>query len=165
MQKTILIILGFAALLALLFVLGSKNPGAIPDTKKLTAASALSAREDSYDFGEVSMKDGLVRRTFIIANNSSTSPLVITGISSSCMCTEAFLQTTAGTVGPFGMPGHGATRAIREEVSAGESREVEVVFNPAAHGPAGVGKIERAVFIADESGGTQTLTINAFVTP
>ena len=166
MQKSILIILGSAVLLALLFVLGSKNPGAIPNVEKLSAASALSASESSYDFGEISMKAGLVRHTFTIENSSSTSPLVITGISSSCMGTEAFLSTSEGKTGPFGMPGHGgATRAIREEVSAGESRGIEVVFDPTAHGPAGVGRIERAVFIEDEDGGTQTLTIKALVTP
>lgn len=187
MQKSILIILGFAALLILLFVLGSKNSGAVPDAKKLSAASTLSAREDSYDFGEISMKAGLVRHTFTIENSSSTSPLIIAGISTSCMCTEAFLvrpspeidgaPAASGTdadvamsaserLGPFGMPGHGgATRAVREEVPAGESREMEVVFDPAAHGPAGVGRIERAVFIEDEAGGTQTLTIKALVTP
>jgi len=165
MQKSILIILGSVALLALLLVLGSKNPGAIPDTKKLVAASALSASESSYDFGDISMKAGPVRHTFTIGNSSSTTSLVISGISSSCMCTEAFLQTSAGTAGPFGMPGHGATRAVRERVLAGESREVEVVFDPSAHGPAGVGKIERAVFIEDEIGGMQTLTIKALVTP
>ena len=61
MQKNILVALGSLVLLAALFVLGSKKPGVIPDGDTLAAASALSVSEDSYDFGEISMKDGLVR--------------------------------------------------------------------------------------------------------
>ena len=166
MQKSILIILGIAALFALLFALGSQNPGSVPGGDALTAASALSVSEDSYDFGEISMKDGLVRRSFTVTNNASSTPLILSRISTSCMCTEAFLESNGEKLGPFGMPGHGgATRSIREEILAGESRAVEVVFDPAAHGPAGVGRITRAVFIEDEAGGVATLEISATVTP
>lgn len=166
MQKNILIIVGATALLALLFLLGSRTPGAIPDSDALAAASVLSVNESSYDFGEISMKEGLVRRSFTITNSSSSTPLVVRSISTSCMCTEAFLLSDGERIGPFGMPGHGgATRSLREEIPSGESREVEVVFDPAAHGPAGVGRITRAVFIEDENGGVQTLEISATVTP
>lgn len=166
MQNIILSVLGAATLLGFLFFLGSKSPGAVPAGDVLAAGNVLSASENSYDFGEVSMKDGLVRHTFTIANSSSTTPLVVSRVSTSCMCTEAFLESRGQKIGPFGMPGHGGfAPRIKEEVGAGESRELEVVFDPAAHGPAGVGRIERAVFIEDEGGGTQTITIRALVTP
>lgn len=167
MQNIILSVLGAAALFGLLFFFGSKNPGAVPSGETLVAASALAVRETSYDFGAISMKDGLVRRSFTITNQSSTtSAAVVNRISTSCMCTEAFLFSGEKKLGPFGMPGHGGfAPRIREEIGAGESRELEVVFDPAAHGPAGVGRIERAVFIEDEAGGQMVITITALVTP
>jgi hypothetical protein len=64
------------------------------------------------------------------------------------------------------MPGHGGFAPdINEIVPPQENRGVDVVFDPAAHGPAGVGRIERAVFIEDENSGMKTLTIKALVTP
>lgn len=167
MSKLFSSIGGVIVLLAVLFFLGSRNTGPIPQGERSAAASILSAAEDSFDFGEISMRDGSVRRIFTVQNSSSTTPLAIRDISTSCMCTTAYLNGPSGTLGPFGMPGGhgGGNTAVSEVIPAGESREIEVVFDPAAHGPAGVGRIERAVFIEDENGEVQTLKISATVTP
>ena len=63
------------------------------------------------------------------------------------MCTEATLVTSTGKRGPFGMPGHAPIPAISERLAPGEMAEVDVVFDPAAHGPAGIGRIERNVTV------------------
>jgi hypothetical protein len=50
--------------------------------------------------------------------------------------------------GPYGMPGHGAAPpAVNARLAAGELANVEVVFDPAAHGPSGLGRIERVVTV------------------
>lgn len=126
--------------------------------------SALTAEESSFDFGTISMAAGKVRHEFKIGN-SGPEPVKIIQLSTSCMCTEANLITSAGRKGPFGMPGHGLFNPkISEMLNPGEEGTVEVVFDPAAHGPAGVGPIERAVYI-DTSRGVAELKIKAVVNP
>ena len=64
------------------------------------------------------------------------------------------------------MPGHGgAVPKVNETIKAGESRNIEVVFDPNAHGPAGIGMIDRFVFIEDANGEKLQLEIKATVTP
>ena len=63
------------------------------------------------------------------------------------------------------MPGHSSVPLVNETVTAKGTLGMEVVYDPAAHGPAGIGRIERAVFIEDENGAVQTLQISATVTP
>ena len=63
------------------------------------------------------------------------------------------------------MPGHGFIPGINEAVQPGEEAEVEVVFDPAAHGTAGVGKIERLVYVENNGSRTMQFLIKASVTP
>lgn len=165
MNKTIVSIVGIMVLLALLFFLGARSKEATPK-QTLGAAAALSVSEPSFDFGTISMKEGKVRHTFTLQNTSTTTPLLVTRVSTSCMCTEAFLATPSGRLGPFGMPGHGGNAPeLTETIPPGESRELGVIFDPAAHGPAGVGRISRSVFIEEGSGSSRALDIQALVTP
>ena len=160
-----IIIVGF---FAVLFLAGSGTSKKTDSTAQNGAAaiSAFAAPETFFDFGTISMKNGKVSRMFSVVNSSSV-PQTIKRISTSCMCTEAFLVGQDDSKrGPFGMPGHGGFAPdINEVVPPQENRGIDIVFDPAAHGPAGVGKIERAVFIEDTTGGTQVITIKAFVTP
>lgn len=126
--------------------------------------SILTVSELTHDFGKISMKDGKVAKTFQVLNSGS-APLTIEKIITSCMCTAAFLDSQSGRKGPFGMPGHNVVPKVNENVAPGESRSIEVVFDPAAHGPAGVGPITRNVFITDKDGGEVELTIKAVVIP
>ena len=154
--------------IALLFFAGSATSKKTSSTTQNGAAvsSAFTASETFFDFGTISMKNGKVSRMFSVANGGA-APQTIKRISTSCMCTEAFLVGQDNSKrGPFGMPGHGGFAPdINEVVPPQENRGIEVVFDPGAHGPAGVGKIERAVFVEDGSGGTQVITIKALVTP
>lgn len=67
--------------------------------------------------------------------------------------------------GPFGMPGHGAIPTINEALEPGTEATIEVVFDPAAHGPAGVGKVNRVVTVETASGEALQLSFQATVTP
>jgi len=53
---------------------------------------------------------------------------------------------------------------VNDTIKAGETREIEVVFDPNAHGPAGVGLIERVVRL-EYGEKTLELNIKAVVTP
>jgi hypothetical protein len=82
------------------------------------------------------------------------------------MCTTAFIVESDGsTKGPFGMAGMGGITATNETISSGESRIIRVVYNPNAHGPAGVGQIDRFITATDSSGGSVRYEIQALVTP
>lgn len=131
-----------------------------------TSQGLLTASEKFYDFGVISMKNGNVSKDFVITNSSDGEVLLEKAITS-CMCTAAYIvDPLGGTKGPFGMVGHGGSvPPVNEIIKAGESRIVRVVFDPNAHGPAGVGKIDRFVTLTDSSGKTLQLEIKATVTP
>ena len=117
-----------------------------------------------YDFGTISMADGEVKHQFKIRNTSSEA-VIINKIYTSCMCTTASLTTRSGQFGPFGMPGHSAIPRIDQTVDSNEEVTVEIVFDPAAHGPAGVGRIQRTVTIENNVGQPVELQFAAIVTP
>lgn len=176
MQK-FLIILGVVAFFTFLFFLGSRNSDVTVSAGELSASNSrtganlstghivLSASEDVYDFKEISMEKGEVSHVFTIIN-SGTEPVTLSRITTSCMCTIAYLIDGARRLGPFGMPGHGGPKGtLVETIPAGGSRDVEVIFDPAAHGPAGIGRISRAVFLEDAKGEVKALKISATVVP
>lgn len=123
----------------------------------------LSAAEMMHDFGDVSMAKGKVTRNFKVANNSD-QPVSISRIYTSCMCTEAKLTMGGESFGPYGMPGHGMT-SINKTMAPGLEADVEAIFDPAAHGPAGVGPVERVIYVETENGAPLELKFRANVTP
>lgn len=163
MKKTIIITLLIVAGLIGLIWLGSKNQK--PPVEDSGIKSALTASEYVYDFGKISMKDGEAIKEFVVTNETDKDinfPSLIT----SCMCTKAFFVLPDGkTKGPFGMQGHGYVPPLNETIKAGESRTIKVVFDPNAHGPAGVGFIDRFITLTDSSGSSLKLEIKATVTP
>lgn len=125
----------------------------------------LIASETLYDFGNISMKNGNVIKEFTITNPTDKD-ITVSTVQTSCMCTTVFLVNPDGSVkGPFGMAGHGAVPSANEVIEAGENRIARVVYDPNAHGPAGVGKIDRFIAITDSIGNTLQLEIKANVTP
>lgn len=125
----------------------SKTPSPVTNS-----AGALNAVESNYDFGTISMKDGIVSYTFEIQNNG-TEPVEIGDVYTSCACTTAYVIDSAGKkYGKFGMKGHsGLRKGANVEVAPGESAKVEAVYDPAFHGPSGVGLIERSVYVETNS--------------
>lgn len=110
------------------------------------------------------MAAGRVSKRFTISNGG-TNPVTLTKLYTSCMCTTAALKVGSRSVGPFGMPGHGAIPRIAEVVPAGSQATVDVTFDPAAHGPAGVGRIARTVTLENDGGSPLQLSFTALVTP
>src|SRR3989338_2112889 len=137
-----------------------------PQKSETLSASAglLKLDEELYDFGSISMAAGKVSHKFKIIN-SGTEPLKVEKIYTSCMCTEATLIQGGKNYGPYGMPGHGFVPRAGQTLAPNEEAEILVEFQPAAHGPAGVGYIERAVIIEDDSGPIADFMIKTTVTP
>ncbi len=136
-----------------------------PDSDRpLAAAGVLVSPDPFFDFGKISMAAGNVSHRFTIENTGG-SAITITKLYTSCMCTTATLITLAGKKGPFGMPGHAAIPSIAEIMAPEGRAQVEIVFDPKAHGPAGVGRIERVITVETKAGRPLELGFVAMVTP
>ena len=169
-KKTILnILLILVAIGGLLWLAKPNNDNNDKNTENeppqgVAKTRALSANETNYDFGEISMASGKVKHIFQVSNNTN-QPTKITKMYTSCMCTTATLKIEAGQFGPFGMPGHGFIPKINQIMNPREEATVEVVFDPAAHGPAGIGRIGRKIIIENDAGEPLELGFSATVKP
>lgn len=164
----IAIILVFIGGLILLAGPGSKETpnktAIISDSLGGGAEGAISISEKFFDFGAISMSRGKVSREFILVNNGAEL-FVVNKMYTSCMCTTASITTASKKAGPFGMPGHGFVPNIDLPVNIGESATIKVIFDPSAHGPAGVGRIERQAYLENNQGEPLVIGIAATVTP
>jgi hypothetical protein len=140
----------------------SEKTSAETKTEQLISSS-LVAPETKYDFGTISMAAGKVKHLFVFKNTGNEA-VTITTAYTSCMCTAVTLIVDGARKGPFGMPGHGFLPKLNELIPAGAEVRAEVVFDPAAHGPAGVGPIARSV-ILETSSGRAEMIFSAVVTP
>lgn len=126
---------------------------------------SLTASETQYDFGTISMANGNVQKIFTVTNGTDKD-ILLSRLVTSCMCTTAYIEGPGGERGPFGMPGHGgAVPPANEIIKAGTSVGIKVVYDPNAHGPAGVGTIDRVITLTDSEGAVLELNIHAVVRP
>lgn len=158
----------FAAIVITLIALGSSRPGPSVKNRGVSPVSSevssrITLTERSFDFGSVRMGAGKVAHSFAMQNRG-TKPIMIRSIYTSCMCTEASFRLDGAVSGPFGMPGHGPMPAVNRTIAPGQDAIIETVFDPAAHGPAGIGRIERSVYVETDSGEPLELNIAARVT-
>lgn len=135
-----------------------------PPRAEARAQSDLTAEQLSFDFGTVSMAGGKLTHRFGI-RNANAAPVVIRKISTSCMCTTAQLVKGGKKLAIYGMPGHGYVPNLDAPLAPDEQAMVEVVFDPAAHGPAGIGRVERYVTIYTGAAEPLELSFNALVKP
>lgn len=141
-----------------------------PKDKQLANASSvvaakLEAKEMSYDFGSISMANGKVSHLFSIKNPGAVS-VNVNRLYTSCMCTSTSIIQGGKKIGPFGMAGHGFVPQANVDLAPGEDVSLEVVFDPNAHGPAGVGPISRSIYLEDASGNSMLeLGVSGTVTP
>jgi len=126
--------------------------------------AALVSLRPMADLGTVSMAGGKVKFGYLV-KNTGAEPLTINRVYTSCMCTVAMLTTAEGPKGPFGMPGHGLPNSVRAVLAAGDTARVEVVFDPAAHGPSGLGRIDRVVTLESAESAPLELRMTAMVRP
>lgn len=125
-------------------------------TTQVTADEQVSmaVAENRYDWGTIDINGGTVSKSFAVENKGST-PLKLYDVKTSCMCTTAQLKTAGQTSKKFGM--HEKNSSVFE-VNPGETAELIVEFDPAFHGPSGVGPISRTVTMNTNSEDNPTLS-------
>lgn len=128
------------------------------------SAGNLTTSQSKFSFGPISMASGKVKHRYPITN-TGTEPLLIRKMYTSCMCTTVALVKGGKTSDAYGMPGHTPIPTINVPINPKEEAFVEVVFDPAAHGPAGVGPIERIVTVENNAGQPLELAFSALVSP
>jgi len=115
------------------------------------ASGELTFSETDWDFGDISMADGIVTQS-IPVENETQAPITITRLETSCMCTTAQVVHEDGSKsGLKGMVGHGGTPSVSETIEPGETATLLVNFDPNAHGPSATGAIRRTVSLQTNS--------------
>ncbi|MFH2014058.1 MAG: DUF1573 domain-containing protein [Patescibacteria group bacterium] len=133
---TIIIVLVVGGIIAILMV-------NFEEKNQLNPKIGLDLLE--YDFGTISIADGPVRYTYKI-KNIGEKDLKINGIQTSCMCTTAILRVGNNISPEFGM--HSNQMLWSQKVVPGEIGYLEVVFDPAFHGPEATGEVVRAIYVS-----------------
>ncbi len=103
----------------------------------------LSVESTNHSWGTIEYDGGTVAKTFSIGN-TGTEIVRLYDVVTSCMCTTAQLITPEKSSGKFGM--HSSSSEIYE-LKPGESAELKIEFDPAYHGPSGVGQVTRTVVV------------------
>jgi len=157
------IFLGTFVLIGGLIWLGQPTANQNSQANTAMALNSLKVEESLFDFGTISMGNGKVNHEFRVTNDSDQS-VTLKKIYTSCMCTRAELDLNQKTYGPFDMEGMGLNSA-NITVNPGDTIIVRAIFDPNAHGPAGVGPIDRFVTLKDGNGSQLEMEIKAVVTP
>lgn len=115
-----------------------------------TSATIISSKnakatidQKNYDWGQINMQGGNISKTFTI-KSTGTETLKLSNIKTSCHCTKAQIKIGSITSPSFGM---NTVSSWTGEIPPGQEAQLEVIFDPAYHGPQGVGPINRLVAV------------------
>lgn len=106
-------------------------------------APKIEIPANEYDAGTISMVGGPVKHTYEI-RNAGIGDLKINSIWTSCHCTTAKLKVGDKTSPEFGMD----KRSTSQKIAPGQTGFLEVIFDPAFHGPQGIGEAVRVVYLS-----------------
>jgi len=138
-KRTIYIVSGVTIaglILAYFLIFGFGNKG--------TFAGEIVVRPMEYDLGNVEYSGGIVQREARLENRGEEN-LKISSIKTSCGCTEAQIIRGGNKSKKFGM--HPNTLTWSETIPPGEEATLRIFYDPAAHGPEGIGPFRRAIWI------------------
>jgi hypothetical protein len=122
-----------------------------PVVESVASVGSIDIVQNNIDLGDIPIRGGKVNATFRIANMGNEAVRLTEG-KTSCMCTEAVVETANGEVSPkIQMPGHGSSSIIDMVVASGEEANVIATFDPMAHGPNALGPITRDVMLTTNS--------------
>ncbi|KKU55882.1 hypothetical protein A3H89_02575 [Candidatus Amesbacteria bacterium RIFCSPLOWO2_02_FULL_48_11] len=117
----------------------------LPTNQKAEVVKDDSAKlfvdHQNYDWQNINYSGGVVTHSFPVGNQG-TAPLTVANMKTSCMCTTVKLISTSGTSPAFAMHQQSDWKGT---VQPGETAQLEIVFDPAFHGPQGVGPMERII--------------------
>src|SRR3989344_1000982 len=135
-----------AAILLTLFIISGGSYLVVkssPSQLSADQSAVATITETSFDWGTIGINNGKVQKTFAIKNNGS-SPLKLNNVATPCMCTTAQVVINGQSSPAFGMH---VKSSWSGEVLPGQSAELIVIFDPAFHGPSGVGAITRIITV------------------
>lgn len=105
----------------------------------------IEIAQKRYNAGTVSMANGLVKHTYEI-KNIGDGDLKIDRIWTSCHCTTARLMVGDKESPKFGMNNNPVFWS--QKIAPNETGQLEVIFDPAFHGPQGTGPVVRVVYLS-----------------
>ena len=148
---TLIIMLGGA------FYMGSSSTPTVSASQNAKA----TVSETSSDWGDIPMLKGNVTKVFTI-ENTGTDILKLFNVKTSCHCTKARVSINSNESPDFGMNGLSSWIG---EIAPGKKATLSVIFDPAYHGPNGVGPINRYVSVEtnDKSNPKITFTVTGTV--
>jgi len=118
---------------------------------------AIITSKIDHDWGTIGINDGKVSTTYTI-KNEGTEPMKLFNISTSCMCTTAQVKIGEETSPEFGMHSNSQYTAT---LPAGKTAEVIATFDPAFHGPSGIGAITREIIVETNDKSNPQLSFTA----
>jgi len=115
-------------------------------------AQGLEANPVSIDIGKVGYGDGVVSKEYEVRNTTSAT-MKLRKIVTSCMCTKARVKIGDKATKFYAMEMNGDKNPIIDyDLPAGATAKIEFQFDPAAHGPAGIGLIDRVITLYFDGG-------------
>ena len=132
----------------------TKSSSAPSQTVTLSQNAKVEALEKTFDWGVIKYSGDKATKTFIIKNTGS-DPLKLYNVKTSCHCTKAYVAINGIESPKFGMD---SLSSWTGEVAPGQEAKLTAVFDPAFHGPQGVGPINRFVLIETNDKANQKLT-------
>lgn len=102
---------------------------------------ALTAEPVGMNMGDIDIFGGKKFISFVLANNGD-EPIEITSAYTTCMCTEAYLDDLVITM---------HTPIYIGKIQAGGRKNVNVSFDPLAHGPDATGPVIREIIFKTNS--------------
>ncbi len=108
-----------------------------------TQNAKISVDQKTHDWGTIPYSGGNVSKTFLI-KNIGADVLRLANIKTSCSCTKAQVVIDGKNSPFFSM--HSNFPWVGE-VDPSKEASLTVIFDPAFHGPSGVGAVERLVAV------------------
>lgn len=126
------------------------------------SSAQAKIEEATFDWGKVGIAAGNVEKDFTIENTGSVA-LKLFNVKTSCDCTTARISQGTVISPVFGM--HTNSNFVTE-VPPGQKAILKVIFDPAYHGPEGVGPVTRQITVQtnDPSRNMLTFLLTALVT-
>ncbi len=139
------VILGFILVTALILTGGVYVLSSTASSPIVTVSQNAKVQVDkkSFDWGQIPYSGGNATKTFTV-KNTGTDILKLSNIKTSCTCTKADISINGKKSPSFSM--HTSSGWVGE-VNPGKEAQLMVVFDPAFHGPQGVGPIERLISV------------------
>ncbi|MEK7558917.1 MAG: DUF1573 domain-containing protein [Patescibacteria group bacterium] len=125
-----------------------------PEIKASQNAKAYVSDPTSFDWGTIPMSKGNVVKSFTIKNTGADT-LKLYNVKTSCHCTKAYITIDGADSPSFGMEGLSSWTG---EVPKGTEAKLTAVFDPAFHGPAGTGPVNRFVSVETNDPANTKLT-------